>query len=494
MILFNLLLNHQISANYYKNFQALNNHKPDNLISTTYKPKFNVYGRTNTSIILLSSNNNHYNDGQKYYTINEHNRMRIFSNTFLARFINKYWKETIFLSLPDPSLQVKVKKSYTDKLSVYSNEYKNLLISFSKALINGRIQVCMQSDNEIINTTHYKLYNQNPYWQIVWKKEFNFFNFKDVARSIFVYIQMYVHNTNTRNVLSKMINIPLPLFTILNDFDQIVLAESSNKMLENKHFIDFVYHIYRNLIISQYNRNTKYLALFFVNHQDALEYRRSIQRKYYNITSQSMKLFPVKLNIYYKLYSIHCTNTDFRIIPDLKEVQKLIKKYQYYKNISFQADQKYGKDYFQGQPIYRIKPSIAVDKRNNRTCVVDYTYNIMNNQKLLNYEAVFFNYDTAINAWLKFKKQMNHYYLPHHPQLDIYNLESFINNYEKNKMFSKHQIIFIPSRESYKYIKTNLPLASQLNLVQKFMNTYVYFKIITKRIIWSLTSRQPIHW
>lgn len=496
MILFNLVLNQQFNVDYHKDlntFNRLRYNVQDNLVSITHKHKFDCNNKIHSPVLFTAQNNANQ-------ILNKNDFMydkiasQIFTKSFLARFINKYWKETVFISLPDLSTQVKINQMKGNKVSLYSSEYKNLLRAFSKALINGRVQVLIQADKNLMHIQRNKFHFKNQISEVIWKKGLNIIEVKDIFNSFLWQIKLILSNTGQLKAM-KLVNYkPLPLFTVLNDFNQIILAEPSNKMLVSNTFMDYIYQIYNQIIIPRNTMYAKYLALFFINPQDAIEYRESIYQKYNHITSQSIKLFPAKLDLYYRLSNLDNKKIDFRLIPDLKEVNRLINKYQYYKNTSFQLEQKYGKDFFQGQPIYRIKPIVAIHKKNKQKYLLNYSYNIISNTKEVEYEAVFLNYDTALHAWLKFKKQMYNYNLPSKPKLDVYNLESFIKTFEQNKKVNQNKIIFIPSHESYQYIKVNMQLTSQLNIFQKFMNQYIYVKVITQRILWSLTSRQPINW
>lgn len=496
MILFNLVLNQQLNVDSHKDFYSLKVSKENiqnNLVSTIYKHKCNYDKKIHSSILLLAKNNTKQ-------IFNQHNFMngnmwnKLFDNSFLSCFIKKYWQETVFISASHSPVQIQFSQVKVNQLSLNSSDYKNLLLDFSKALMKERIQVSMQSDCNAMNIQPNISDLNYDALEVVWKKGLNIIELKDIYSNIFLYTKNHLFNINKLKTIKYVNSKPLPVFTILNDFNQIILAEPSNTMLVSNNILDYMSKMYKILIKPRYTMNNKYLALFFLNPKDANEYCESINYKYRHLTSQSIKLFPTNLDLYYKLSNIKNRRIDFRLIPDLEEVNRLINKYQYYKNISFRERQKYGKNFFQGQPIYIIKPVLVMNKMSKQKSLLNYSYNTFLNKKEIEYAAVFLNYDTALHAWSKFKKQMKNYRLPNKPQLDIYNLESFIKICEQDKKVSKKNIIFIPSHKSYQYIKSSMKLTSQLNIFQKFINKYVYIKIITQRILWSLTSRQPIKW
>ena len=492
MILFNLVLNQQLNVDSHKDFYFLKVSKEniqDNLVSTTYKHKYNYDRKIHSSILLLAKNNTKQIFNQHNF-INENVWNKLFAKSFLSYFIKKYWQETMFISVSHSPVQIQFNQAKANQMSLNSSDYKNLLLDFSKALMKERIQVSMQSDCNSMNIQP-NIYDLDySALEVVWKKGLNIVEFKDIL----LYIKNHLFNINKLKTIKYMNCKPLPLFTIVNDFNQIVLAEPSQTMLVSNNIVDYISKMYGIFIKSRYSMNNKYLALFFLNPKDATEYSESIKYKYRHLTSQSTQLFPTTLDLYYKLSQTRNKHIDFRLIPDLEEVNKVINKYQYYKNTSFCEQQNYGKNFFQGQPIYIIKPVMAINKISKQKSVLHYSYNTFFNKKEIEYSAVFLNYDTALHAWSKFKKQMKNYRLSNKPQVDIHNLESFIKICEQDKKVSKKNIIFIPSHTSYQYIKSSMKLTSQLNIFQKFINRYVYVKIITQRILWSLTSRQPIQW
>ena len=108
-----------------------------------------------------------------------------------------------------------------------------------------------------------------------------------------------------------------------------------------------------------------------------------------------------------------------------------------------------------------------------------------------NLNTFFLNYDTAHSAWKKFREENNNTKLPKDPQISVSNVELFINNCAKEKEISK--IIFLPSLETYKFIKEYLVLnfKNQYNFSHWLSNKSLVMKTICYRIFWSLASRQP---
>nr|QCI05405.1 hypothetical protein [Crouania attenuata] len=416
----------------------------------------------------------------KYVSVNAPN--------VLERFVNRYWQETIVISYVDSENKIANINNI-----LYSHEYKNLLTDFGKAIINGQIMVKMnyfdhsnslkssqyldRKDSQNLNLDKIKIFYS-------WKKNINIFSVKKI---------IYLFSSYTQYLLLKLQYLKksnyqelhlFPIFSVVNLFNQMILAESTNR---------------DNFLLDSFSKNVSryshtHIGLFFINPKDALEYKKSIQNNYQSITDNQLKVFPSKLSTYYRLQILRLsTSTRFRIIPDLREVSKLLTHYQYYKNISINSSQLYGKDYFQGQPIYMIKPFWGFNKQNKKYELMHYSYNFAKEESYSNYDAVFCNFQTVIHAWQKFKTEHKDYKLPNLPEIEVLNLEYLLKEkYHKN--LKKNKMIFIPSYESYQFIQEGITKNSINNIRNKVTNRMMYLKVISQRILWSLTSRQPIKW
>nr|YP_009295816.1 hypothetical protein Schim_070 [Schimmelmannia schousboei]AOM64751.1 hypothetical protein Schim_070 [Schimmelmannia schousboei] len=426
------------------------------------------------------------------YSLSSFADQELVARKFATKFVNKYWQETIFLSVPNSISNTYSNKLKATGMSVYQNEYKHFLLEFSKALIKGRIHASMDDIQLLPNT---KI--NTAYIKYVWRKGFNFSSpryFLNVFSSL---NSNYFPNKLQTILINKLKYSQFPIFTIINGFNQIILAESSEEIIVKKSLVDKMYQWYNRYSISNKDVMPHYEGLFFINPDDALEYQEYIKQKYVNATKEHrLQIFASRLDIYYKLIrnSIQNENVQFRLIPDLKELGELIYKYRYYRNVRFHNQQKYGKNYFQGQPIYLIEPVFAKDKYSKKIEMINYFYNIKDKNVKYQYEAIFTNYKTAILAWKKFRNSYLNYNLPAKPKLIVYNLEDFIKACENNNQITNRNIVFIPSQESYLSIKNNIQAKSQFNILYTLSTKLLYLQIMTKRIIWSLTSRQPITW
>lgn len=409
---------------------------------------------------------------------------KLISRNFFTQLINKFWRETIFLSTSNHLSDTYIEKLKSDGLLIYSKEYKNFLSAFSKALINDRIHFLL----DVTNEKKLKI-GSNIYTKYIWRKGFNFAWPESNCYLLSLYKQKYLSNRMNNDIHNTVFMYNLPIFTVINNLNQIILSESSNEILLNRSFMESLYYLYSKYFLNKTTTQVKYQALFFINPNDANEYKDYIHNKYVKLKQKSvLNTFSSRFDIYYRLMQTQMKYVNFRLIPDLEELGNLVYKYQYYKNIVFHEEQNYSKKSFQGQPIYFIQPVLAKNKKTGKIELINYEYS---NHKKNIYNAAFMNYKTALLAWQKFRQQMFNYSLPNKPSILVYNLESFIKNNNHPSNINLNKIIVVPSVQSYSYLKNEINTNKPFGISNKFLYYYSYLKILSQKIIWSLTSKQP---
>nr|YP_009019685.1 hypothetical protein [Gracilaria salicornia]AHH24653.1 hypothetical protein [Gracilaria salicornia]UAD87573.1 hypothetical protein [Gracilaria salicornia] len=412
----------------------------------------------------------------------------LLARPFMTKLINKYWQETIFLSISNSHSEKYMNQLKLEGILIHKNEQKKFLLDFSRALLSGRIEASLNSRR--INSSN------NQYISYVWNKGFNF---PVNSKWIFSLFHEKVMSLNKDELLfiNQLQNQPLPLFTVTNTLNQMILADSSEKNIGNLNSIDKIYKWYRSKMIPDSKSLPVYYGLFFVHPTDAIEYANYIKNKYdtSNKTNQ-LKIFSSHLATYHKLNRIDVNNLQFKLIPDLEEIARLLYEYKYHRNLKFHRNQKYSKNFFQGQPIYIIEPFYAYNRKTNKIQLLNYCYNHKSNinNNMIEYKAVFTNYTTLLRAWYKFKSTQTDYKIPSKPNVFVYNLEDFLKMYKYNSQIKRRNILFIPSQESYEFIKNYRFIKNKNKIRRIFSNKFLNFKMLSQRIIWSLTSRQPIHW
>lgn len=408
----------------------------------------------------------------------------IISYNLLSQFLNKYWQETIFLSLSTWKVDHYINELKNRNISIYKgNDHKDFLGRFNTSLINNQVFVDFRSSNSIFD----KIEPIKPrlYIRYVWPKKIkSFISFNRPSNKKKKYPLDIFYKKLKRLDINE-----LPLFTLINGKNQLIMAESSEIML----FQQNLKNIFQKSIYSL-NRvkpvYSIYTGLFFVDSNDALEYKNYIQNNYVKSSRDNrIRSFISSISIYYQILCNHFgTKTQFKLVPDLKEVSKLVYVYQYYKNIVFHSDQKYNYNFFQGQPVYIIKPIVVKHKIKKYSKLIKYDFNANIT------DTVFLNYKTVLMAWNKYIKQNPDYYFPRDPNILVYNLEDFINDYIlNNDNFSKQKLVIVPSMDNYFFIKNKLTNKSY-NFNENLYNNFLSIKSLLYKIVWSLSRRQPTNW
>nr|YP_009244291.1 hypothetical protein Gvag_077 [Gelidium vagum]AMK96533.1 hypothetical protein Gvag_077 [Gelidium vagum] len=408
----------------------------------------------------------------------------LISNNFIDNLIHKYWQETILISPSSSITDNYINLLRLEGIDNYNTQQKDFMVPFGKALSLGRIQ---SSSIELSNRNK----NNINYVKYTWKKSFNIPIINDLVK----YFKQYSWSSNHKNfsLISQLKDHGIPLFTIVNEFNQLIIAEPPDSLLIKENWMDILYNKLLKYTSISMNLQPVYQGLFFVSSNDAFEYKKYIQSKYLNISNgNNLNIFSSRLDVYYQLHKQLSPQIRFILIPDLKELGLLMFKYRYYRNIVFHQKQLYSKSIFQGQPVYLINSLKAKNKITKKVELVNYNYLLdeIDNSK----KTVFMNYETAICAWKKFKKKMTTYDLPEKPKITVYNIESLIKDCEKHSLDKNQQLFFIPAQESYNFIKQQKSNMVSKNVLDKIYKQLIPVQIIAKRVLWSLTSRQPINW
>lgn len=455
---------------------------------TRYKYSNNQYFSENIkqnkfSIILISKLNKSPDK-----LLNRDINYEFIARNFWNQFINNYWEETIFISRAN-----KLSQKYRHKLKNYNwiinnnNDYKNFLNLFNKYLSSGKISISAKFNH----TAHTLIGREhNNYIKYIWRKGINWYIFNLYTN----YLSRKTNLINNTILLNKNnINInSLPVFLLHNQYNKVILAESSDQIILRQDLLKSIYNLLNTFLIKSSNIKKNYTGLFFINPEDALEYKEYINHKYLkSINTNSLKFFIGHIELYYKLLNQSIYNREFRLIPDLKEVSNVIYKYQYYKNLIFDKKQRYGKNYFQGQPVYIIQSVMAKNVNTGQNNIIEYFYKIKNNHEIILCKSIFLNYKTAIIAWNKFKEEYPHYKLPKKPRIYVSSLENFLQ--KSSKQNNNSHVVFIPSLQTYKFIKKEQINNNIKSVKSLLIYKSIYIKNFMKQLIWPLTRKNPVN-
>nr|YP_009541595.1 hypothetical protein [Synarthrophyton chejuense]AYR05604.1 hypothetical protein [Synarthrophyton chejuense] len=443
MFLFNMIFAHSFLNLPDSFLRYINN--PIIISDYTHKKKDSIL----SSLPCLISNS----DSSNIVLDNLANK-NFLSGNFFTRLVNSFWYQKIYLSIPNKSSYKYIAE--LNSLDILKNKIgqKKFLSHFSKSLIDGSIQSSLSqriNDNE-----------KNSSMIYIWKKyKIGFpLNLSNQMNESFKKNFKYLCNH------SKVKS--FPLFIVTNNLNQMVIAETPEES-------NYIYlNTQQKSVLKPY-----YQAWFFINFQDAEEYLNYISDQY-NIPKKSnqLRLFICNLETFYKLSNQSIGSVQFRLVPDLNEVGRLVNIYSLSRNLTFNKNQKYGKDYFQGQPIYLLNQ----DK---------FLYEAIKKGKNNPYRPIFTNYETAVNAYMNLSNKDSDIKSFKLPNLIVYNLEDFL--YEQVNKLDQSQIPFllIPSKSSYEFTKNVQSQGMNNPIYNDIIISLSYLKLWTKRILWSLTSKQP---
>ena len=371
-------------------------------------------------------------------------------------FFNNLWQQDIFLSINHRSLYKYNMDIHSIDILKHQRRQKSLLSKFGKALFYGSIQCSLTSS---LNTSKKSFFTINYPWAKVFRSQML------KAQNLLTNSSYPNRIRDIQSLLESRVNVKcVPVFTISNHLGQMIISEPSREYSEFLHMKSTDFPI-----------NQRYHGFFFVNYEDAKEYLQCIQSKY-NLEKEKLNIFTCDLNIFYNIMSSHGEKVSFRLIPDLKELSFLVKDNKYKKNLTFHKNQKQGRRFFQGQPLYCIHYKEEA------------LSHVVSNIK---YTLLFTHYNEAVktaNA-LQLKSSPS---LLQKPRVIVYNLEQFISDQLKVKDNHKEKFFIVPSKSSYLFTKKNYLYKKNQLAYNKCVESVSYMNLWLKRVFWSLTSRKPI--
>ena len=388
----------------------------------------------------------------------------------------------MFLSFSKNS-QIKFLKS-VDLIKIRKgNTQKNLVFQLNWSLLGGTASATLDKGSS-------NLINYKPCIKYMWYKRLHSRILSNLSY-IFSSLLKATHSQKINKTMLESIQYnEFPVFTLVNKFNQIIISElTTNSTLIPKSFLAKIYDWC--LFQLNYSTNTKYKSWFFVNSEDAQEFAQYISKRYTESTKEhGLNVVPVNLSMYYRMSRTLYPQIEFRLIPDLNEIAKLVDKYKYYKNVYFYRNQKHNSDYFKGQPIYIIRPVDQMTKDKNLLEYSSNHYTIRLNPENMQYKTIFTNYNIASKVLKKLNFHLKDHSINTKNKIMVYNLEDFLNDINCNSTMQRKNFEIIPPKCSYEFIKNR-----EQNLSCSLSNISIYLshiKLWTKRIISSLVSNKPI--
>lgn len=291
-------------------------------------------------------------------------------------------------------------------------------------------------------------------------------------------------------ILTKLKKIPI--YTVVNGYNEIIIASPRN--MPPKNSFEWLYDKYYDNFLWKEDRGAISVGLFFFNKEDAETYLQEVCRKDPKGAEDiGLSVKSVGLDTFYELNRTSNPKMQAKLVADLEEVDLLLNEYSSSKILDFHPKQKYRKQWFQGNPIYLIKINENKDQLTRRNFTIS-KYNF-NNSFYVDKKILLFKKNDAYKVWNAYKLKHKELNLPEKPNLEIYNLESYLLDLEKSDNDLIDQTIFIPPYESYMYSKQLMkenPEEQTKSLqykVDKYITTQVKsVQRFYKGLIWLITS------
>jgi hypothetical protein len=276
----------------------------------------------------------------------------------------------------------------------------------------------------------------------------------------------------------------IPIYTVVNGNNEMIMASPRKSVQETS--LDWLRDKYTEIFSWTHDEGPITVGLFFMNKQDAESYLHEICKKE---TRESeilgLKIKTIGLDVFYRFNRTSPPKVQSKLIADLQEIEFVLSKYmsKFFCNIN--PKQKYSKNWFQGNPIYILK----LTKSNSKKLITQYQFHNQSEKKI-----VFFSREDAIRAWNVYSAKHPELHLPSEPNLELYNLENFLNDLEISNKDNMLDLVLVPPYNSYisfksKTVEQDKPSYSYIE--KQSYNAKLQLKNIQrfyKGLVWLLTS------
>ncbi len=308
------------------------------------------------------------------------------------------------------------------------------------------------------------------------KKNFNFLN-------IFANKRSPNFPTKNQKILVEKLK-SIPVYTVVNNFNEIII--SSPREGNQTNTLNHIRTIYNELFFWSHDEGPVSILLFFMNEQDAGNYLHEVCKKDPKEAEKlGLVIKKTGLDTFYKFNRTSPPKIQARLIGDLKEIDKIIKKTKNPNTLDINPKQRHAKNWFQGIPIYKLK---LTNSANSKLLL---EYNI-NSETEKNY--IFFREEDMLSAWKEYITRNKFTKITNKPNFEIYNFENLLLDTEKGESFQANDIILVPPyakcRESKlnKIPVFNIEYSNQTRLIYSLKLKFEDIKRFYKGFLWLITS------
>nr|YP_010338186.1 hypothetical protein MW556_pgp036 [Erythrolobus coxiae]UNJ17771.1 hypothetical protein [Erythrolobus coxiae] len=381
--------------------------------------------------------------------------------------LERYWEEDIIIT---KGTKLKALKQRSKKYNAFLKRIKK---KKKKRPLKSRIKKALNSGHIEINFD--KMSSSPKQQELIlckWKKPLNIIindKLKPMLR------KLKLENSNDSKYLQFLDNLSrTPIFVVKNNFHEIVGAYPNGELKKN--------------VLNHLNsrQTSKGFGGLFVGYSDALDLKKSLNHRYpYSSQQIGSEVSAITLKDAY-LLNQSGTKLDCYFVADFSEIIALLNRYKYNPNLTFHPNQKYGKNYFEGQPLYRIEPFRV--RQNGKTKKIIFSSS-ESGQELL-----FTSFETLNKNWQNFRKKNADVIMNKRPKVIVYNLECFLSDYETNIHNQTKEFLIVPNHTAIEaintYMQENMDRNTLQALVYQIKPQLTFTKKWVQRLFTCMTTRK----
>jgi hypothetical protein len=281
----------------------------------------------------------------------------------------------------------------------------------------------------------------------------------------------------------------VPAYRVVTDAQEIVMATPRD--VHDNNFFHWLYMRYYNLCVWTEDDGPVSLTFVFLNKEDAQLYLQDIGKSDPKSTEKiNLNVEITNLANFYTSERTSSPGTKPVLLADLEEMKNIILDYIPKKLHRVHPKQKFSKTSYAGIPIYIVKPMVG--KKLYKKRIVDYKITYQNTTCDKN---IFFRLEDAYSAWDKFCEDNKAKKLPLIPEIEIYNLESYVLDLENSDIDAVKDNLFVATptalkdKEQQLEIIANTDEPSLTEKVKQFTSTGSKKLVeFSKGMLWLLTS------
>jgi len=388
---------------------------------------------------------------------------------------------------------------------LYSNivkqDIKDPVTTFLDLLYKGKnLKVDIPSRDDI-NPEEKNSVDKPGFVEINFENKQQFLEIKQKKVAPLGYTRSPAYPTKEDKLILKKLH-KVPVYSVINGLGEIVIA--SPRSLKPINFADWMYEKYFNNFIWSKDEGPVNMGLFFMHKEDAEMYLQEIcAQDPKGVEEYGIDIKVSGLDNYYHLNKTSPPKTQIKLVGDLKEINLLIKDYSKDKNCRKNPKQQYTHNSFKGTPVYIMHPlygeKYSKETKKNEKIIINYGENQSVKASKSLEQLIFFNKEDADRAWKIYveevKKNQTDIKVNKKPHLEVYNLENYLSDLQQTTEKKITNIRFIPSSESYSYIKKlkkqtidKPKLTFNENLVHNTKTKLKSIQRFYKGVLWLFTS------